>query len=84
MSTEATFRIWRGDSSGGDFQEYKAKVEEGTRLRQDFDTRKQRLDEDVALGMEVRRLHDAAHARHSLRGAALPVTAHSARAIRAR
>lgn len=25
-----------------------AKVEEGTRLRQDFDTRKQRLDEDVA------------------------------------
>ena len=29
MSTEATFRIWRGDSNGGDFQEYKAKVEEG-------------------------------------------------------
>ncbi len=29
MSTEATFRIWRGDSSGGDFQEYKTKVEEG-------------------------------------------------------
>ena len=29
MSTEATFRIWRGDSSGGDFQEFKAKVEEG-------------------------------------------------------
>ena len=29
MSTEATFRIWRGDASGGDFQEYKAKVEEG-------------------------------------------------------
>src|SRR5258708_17178058 len=30
VSTEATFRIWRGDASGGDFQEYKAKVEEGT------------------------------------------------------
>jgi len=29
VSTEATFRIWRGDSSGGDFQEYKTKVEEG-------------------------------------------------------
>jgi len=29
VSTEATFRIWRGDSNGGDFQEYKAKVEEG-------------------------------------------------------
>jgi succinate dehydrogenase / fumarate reductase iron-sulfur subunit len=29
VSTEATFRIWRGDSSGGDFHEYKAKVEEG-------------------------------------------------------
>ena len=29
MSTEATFRIWRGDSSGGDFQEFKTKVEEG-------------------------------------------------------
>jgi succinate dehydrogenase iron-sulfur subunit len=29
VSTEATFRIWRGDASGGDFQEYKAKVEEG-------------------------------------------------------
>jgi succinate dehydrogenase / fumarate reductase, iron-sulfur subunit len=29
VSTEATFRIWRGDASGGDFQEFKAKVEEG-------------------------------------------------------
>ncbi len=29
MSTEATFRIWRGDASGGDFQEFKTKVEEG-------------------------------------------------------
>jgi succinate dehydrogenase / fumarate reductase iron-sulfur subunit len=29
VSTEATFRIWRGDISGGDFQEFKAKVEEG-------------------------------------------------------
>jgi succinate dehydrogenase / fumarate reductase, iron-sulfur subunit len=29
VSTEATFRIWRGDSSGGDFQEFKTRVEEG-------------------------------------------------------
>jgi len=29
VSTEATFRIWRGDASGGDFQEFKTKVEEG-------------------------------------------------------
>ncbi len=29
MSTEATFRIWRGDINGGDFQEFKAKVDEG-------------------------------------------------------
>ena len=29
MSSEATFRIWRGDSSGGDFKEFKARVDEG-------------------------------------------------------
>jgi succinate dehydrogenase / fumarate reductase, iron-sulfur subunit len=29
VSTEATFHIWRGDSSGGDFQEFKTRVEEG-------------------------------------------------------
>ena len=29
MSTDATFRIWRGDATGGDFKEYKARVDEG-------------------------------------------------------
>ena len=29
MSTDATFRIWRGDATGGDFKEYNARVEEG-------------------------------------------------------
>jgi succinate dehydrogenase / fumarate reductase iron-sulfur subunit len=29
VSTEATFRIWRGDAGGGDFKEYKARVDEG-------------------------------------------------------
>jgi succinate dehydrogenase / fumarate reductase iron-sulfur subunit len=29
VSTEATFRIWRGDITGGDFKEYKARVDEG-------------------------------------------------------
>jgi succinate dehydrogenase / fumarate reductase iron-sulfur subunit len=29
VSTEATFRIWRGDATGGDFKEYKARVDEG-------------------------------------------------------
>jgi succinate dehydrogenase iron-sulfur subunit len=28
-STTATFRIWRGDASGGEFKDYTAKVEEG-------------------------------------------------------
>jgi len=29
VSTDATFRIWRGDATGGDFKEYKARVDEG-------------------------------------------------------
>ena len=29
MATEATFRIWRGDPSGGKFQDYAASVDEG-------------------------------------------------------
>ncbi len=29
MSTDATFLIWRGDATGGDFKEYKARVDEG-------------------------------------------------------
>jgi succinate dehydrogenase / fumarate reductase iron-sulfur subunit len=29
VSTDATFRIWRGDATGGDFKEYNARVEEG-------------------------------------------------------
>ena len=30
MATEALFRIWRGDRSGGAFQDYKVEVGEGT------------------------------------------------------
>jgi succinate dehydrogenase / fumarate reductase iron-sulfur subunit len=29
VSTKATFRIWRGDASGGEFRDYQAEVEEG-------------------------------------------------------
>src|SRR3979411_2515119 len=29
MATQALFRIWRGDASGGAFQDYKTKVDEG-------------------------------------------------------
>ena len=29
MATQAMFRIWRGDASGGKFQDYKAQLEEG-------------------------------------------------------
>ncbi len=29
MSTQATFRIWRGDAQGGDYRDYKAEVQEG-------------------------------------------------------
>src|ERR1700731_778473 len=29
MATSATFRIWRGDSAGGAFQDYTTPVEEG-------------------------------------------------------
>jgi succinate dehydrogenase / fumarate reductase, iron-sulfur subunit len=29
VSSEATFRIWRGDASGGEFKEFKARVDEG-------------------------------------------------------
>src|SRR6202050_5079988 len=29
MATQATFRIWRGDSAGGAFQDYATPVEEG-------------------------------------------------------
>src|SRR3984885_12918861 len=29
MATQATFRIWRGDSTGGTFQDYPTQVEEG-------------------------------------------------------
>ena len=29
MATQALFRIWRGDSSGGKFQDYKTQVDEG-------------------------------------------------------
>src|SRR6202167_819492 len=30
MATQATFRIWRGDSAGGAFQDYVTPVDEGT------------------------------------------------------
>jgi succinate dehydrogenase / fumarate reductase, iron-sulfur subunit len=29
VSSETTFRIWRGDASGGEFKEFKARVDEG-------------------------------------------------------
>src|ERR1700758_2393242 len=29
MATQALLRIWRGDSSGGKFQDYRAQVDEG-------------------------------------------------------
>src|SRR3954470_3032298 len=29
MARDAIFRIWRGDSSGGQFQDYKTSVDEG-------------------------------------------------------
>ncbi|HYL60489.1 MAG TPA: succinate dehydrogenase/fumarate reductase iron-sulfur subunit [Candidatus Acidoferrales bacterium] len=29
MSTQVTFRIWRGDASGGEYHDYKAEVQEG-------------------------------------------------------
>src|SRR6202008_2662815 len=29
MATQATFRIWRGDHAGGQFQDYTTQVEEG-------------------------------------------------------
>ena len=29
MASQATFRIWRGDASGGKFVDYNTKIEEG-------------------------------------------------------